>query len=413
MLLWGISIIDFKVCYCWPQKKWATALGVCGFNFFALSLLLSTRCKILEKFFGGLDQIYQLHRKLGVWGGCLILLHPWAEAIKWIPHRMEKFFLFVLPIHGRLSVNLGSYSYWLMVFILGITLLKLLSYDKWKIVHKFMSVVFILACFHVILSEKRVGSEFTHALLYIPMGIGILSILYKQVYLLFFASHPALKVTDINYISDNVVEISLDAIGSPLHYSPGQYGFFSFKSDLFSNESHPFTLVESEDRLKTLIIVKKRGDFTSEIYKNIKLGCLAYFEGPYGRLDYRQGGPSQIWIAGGIGVVLFLSWIKAMSKNPDEKIEVDFYYCVHRSADVIYYAQFLEFSKKQNFRIFLFCTEENNRLDIDKIMNHSGGIRGKEVFMCGPLKLTEYFNKQLQISGVNKKDIHFENFEFF
>jgi hypothetical protein len=34
MVLWGISIIEFKECYCWPQKKWATAFGVCGFYLF-------------------------------------------------------------------------------------------------------------------------------------------------------------------------------------------------------------------------------------------------------------------------------------------------------------------------------------------------------------------------------------------
>lgn len=92
-VIWFLAIFDTEVCFCWPQKKWATSLGVAGFYLFSLSLLLSSRWKKLEDWFGGLDQIYQLHRKLGIFGGCLILIHPWAEALKWYPQRLEKFFI--------------------------------------------------------------------------------------------------------------------------------------------------------------------------------------------------------------------------------------------------------------------------------------------------------------------------------
>jgi predicted ferric reductase len=229
MIFWLMSILDTEVCLCWPQKKWATAFGVAGYYLFALSLLLSSRWKILERALGGLDQIYQLHRKLGIWGGLLILVHPWTEALKWIPERMDKFLFFTLPVHGRVSVNVGSYSYWLMIIILGITLAKLLPYDKWKVMHKFMSLVFILATFHILLSHKRVGSELTHALLFVPMGIGIWSILYKQIFLSYLSKKPVLQVAGVDYVNETVVQNTLIPAGALVAYQPGQYGFFSLQ----------------------------------------------------------------------------------------------------------------------------------------------------------------------------------------
>lgn len=414
LIIWFLATIGTTSCRCWPLKNWATSLGVAGYYLFSFSLLLSTRWNKLEDWFGGLDQIYHLHRKLGIWGFCLIFLHPWAEALKWLPDHIEKFFLFIMPIHGRLSVNLGSYAFWLMVLILGMTFLKLLPYDKWKILHKFMSLVFLLASFHIILSDKRVGSEYAQSILYLPMGIGFLGIFYKQIYIPFIAKHPSFVVTNVKTINDNTVEVILDPTEEPLRFIPGQYGFFTFYGPALSAESHPFTLIGSAEGTSISLLVKARGDYTINFCKHIKKGDRGIFEGPYGRLNYKQAGPLQIWIAGGIGVVPFLAWIRSMKRSFPQGIKIDFYYCIHREADAVFYKEFQEFSKVYpDFHIFLFCSEKGNRLDIHKMIDLSGDITNKKVFLCGPLKLTSDFKAQLQAYGVNNDDIFVEDFEFF
>lgn len=411
--VWFLLTLETPLCFCWPLKRWGTALGVAGYYLFSFSLLLSSRWNKLEHWFGGLDRIYQLHRKLGIWGFCFILAHPWVEALKWLPHHVEKFILFTLPIHGRLSVNFGSFAYWFMLFILGITLLKLLPYDKWKILHKFMTLVFILASLHIVFSDKRVGSIYAQSLLYLPMGVGFIAIFYKQIYLAFLAKPLSLIVSKVTYINDNVVELALTPKKEPIKYIPGQYGFFSFQQSLLSSESHPFTMIESADRTKTSILIKARGDFTKDLYANIRKGDVANFEGPYGQFDQSQGGNSQIWIGAGIGIAPFLAWIRSSGAKTFHDKKIDFYYCVHRKADAVFSDDFREFSKSNSsFRFFLHCSEEGNRLDIAKIVETSGNLIGKQIFMCGPLSLTGSFNKEFQAHGVGKNDIFFENFEF-
>ncbi|WP_373316000.1 ferric reductase-like transmembrane domain-containing protein [Cohnella xylanilytica] len=41
----------------------------------AFALLLATRSRVLERFFGGLDRMYALHRQAGTWIFLLLLLH--------------------------------------------------------------------------------------------------------------------------------------------------------------------------------------------------------------------------------------------------------------------------------------------------------------------------------------------------
>ena len=414
LMMWLLNVFWTPVCHCWPLKIWATSLGVGGYYLFSFSLLLSTRWKKLEDRFGGLDQIYHVHRKLGVWGFCLIFLHPWAEALKWVPDRMEKFIVFTLPVHGRLSVNLGAYAYWLMLLILGITFLKLLPYNKWKVLHKFMSLVFILSSLHIVLSEKRVGSEFGQSILYIPMAIGFLSIFYKQIYVPFFSKRLLFSVADVKYINDTLVEVIIIPKQERIRFIPGQYGFFTFYGTSLSTESHPFTLIESVEGTTLSILVKARGDYTINLYRHIKKEDLGEFEGPYGRLHYAKKGSAQIWIAGGIGVAPFLAWIRGMQRTYVPRMKIDFYYCVHRKVDAVFYEDFNEFGRLYpEFRIFLHCSEEGNRLDISNIIESSGDIRTRQIFMCGPVKLTSSFKAEFQARGVSNDRIFYEDFEFF
>ncbi len=414
LLIWHSQTLGSRDRFFWPPRHWATFIGVAGFYLFSLSLLLSSRWSKLEDWFGGLDLLYQAHRKIGIWGFVLILIHPWAEAIRWLPEHPERLFVFTLPIHGRLSLDLGALAYWLTLIILGFTFLKLLPYHRWKILHKFMSLAFILASLHVVLSQRRVGSEIAQVMLYLPIGVGLLAIFYKQVYLEFFAKKQKFSVVAVNHLNENITEVLITPLESSFRAIPGQYGFFSFKSKSLSLESHPFTLIGPLEGKNLSILVKARGDYTVDFCRNIATGDIAAFEGPHGRLDYTLAGNLQLWIAGGIGVVLFLAWLRNMKREPDCDRTIDFYYCVHRRRDAVFYDEFQEFGRGHpNFRTFLHCTEEGSRLDIEKIKAASKSLSQMQIFMCGPIKLTDHFNRQFQNLGISQQDIFFENFEFF
>jgi predicted ferric reductase len=414
LVIWNLASLEQYEKTCCPLKGAGSSFGIAGYIFFACSLLLASRWRKLEDWIGGLDRVYHLHRTCGVIGFCLILIHPWVEAMKWLPNQVSKFAFMTLPLHGRFSVNLGSLAYWLTIIILGITLLKLLPYDKWKLLHKFMILVFILATFHVLLSRKRFGSEFSQSLILIPILIGFFGILYKTVFSRFFEQTYLFNIKKIRHVNYNVAEITLEPIGKIMCFIPGQYGFFSFTCTALSEEAHPFTFIGSPEDPTITLLVKARGDFTKSLYQYMKEGTAVRCEGPYGRFNFAQGGVSQIWIAGGIGIVPFIAWIRSMEKRDWENLNIDLYYCVHRTNDALFCEEFQHFRRENpRFRWFLHCSEENNRLDIQKAYAASGGLDGKKIFMCGPSKLTRDFAKKFADLGVKNEDIHFEEFEFF
>jgi len=395
-------------------KGLGSFLGLIGYCFFSLSLFLSSRWKKLEDWFGGLDQIYRTHILMGIWGFSFILAHPLILALKWVPNKVDKFLLFLFPLHDRFSVNLGSYSFWLMIVILGITLLKLFPYDKWKISHKFMSLVFILASFHFLTSYKLFGrSELATILLLIPMGLGLSSIIYKQIVYEFLLSYPIYEVVKTKKLNENTVTATLEPKKGNLAFTPGQYAFFSFKKSSLTSESHPFTLLGNASGSNISIIVKVRGDFTKSLYNELKPKDLAYVEGPYGKFNYMKAKSSQIWIAGGIGIAPFLIWSKELCNSKNTTKEVTLFYCVHKKSDAIFLDEFHDISQKlQNFNFSFFCSEESNRLNAIKVQEKVGKLKDSTILMCGPKRMTNDLTKQLIDLGINRKNIIFEDFEF-
>lgn len=384
--------------------------GFFGYFCFSISLLLSSRVKFLERLIGGLDRIYRIHRFVGILGFSFILLHPVIYAAKRLPE-IGRFLLFFLPIHHRFSINLGSFAFLLMVVILVITLLKLLPYDKWKITHKFMSVVFMLATFHFLLMNKLFGSL---SLLFFPMAIGFLSIFYKQLWREYFISYPEYKVKEKKLANYNTLELILEPMRGDdrIHFTPGQYAFFSFQGPGLSRESHPFTLCGSPDGSKITIFVKARGDYTRMLFDKIAPGYKAFLEGSYGRFDFNTWGFRQVWIAGGIGIAPFLNWVHLNNSSFKER-KIDLFYCVHSEKDAFCLDDFLKMEKENpNFRFFLFNSEKKQRISADQILQKTGELQKSGILMCGPKRMTRDLLKQFLNLRIKRKDILFEDFEF-
>lgn len=381
--------------------------GVIGYSLFSVSLLLSSRWKKMEDWFGGLDRIYHLHRQVGIWGFAFLLLHPVILAIR-SPH--HNFFSFFLPVHHRFSVNLGVYAFWIMVILLGITLLKLLPYHLWKWTHKAMSLVFLLASFHFFLSNHLFAPSLElKILLFIPFLVGLASILYKQIFSYFRPSY-LYKVVGVRNVNERTIEVSIEPKGEKIHFVPGQYAFFSFKAKNLSSESHPFTLCKNPNREQNAILVKARGDFTETLLHRVKPGDLVELEGPHGRFDYTKEGTSQIWIAGGVGIAPFVCWAESMRDSKQTRWKIDLYYSVHQESDFIDFGNFEKLGG--SFRFFPISSAKSGRLSAKYIRDISGGLEGKSIFICGPKQMTQELKSQFMQLGVKSNRILFEDFEF-
>jgi predicted ferric reductase len=130
-------------------------------------------------------------------------------------------------------------------------------------------------------------------------------------------------------------------------------------------------------------LLARSGDYTRDLYDKLETGTPAKVAGPFGGFDYRQGGHDQIWIAGGIGVTPFLSWIRSLDGSFDRS--VDFFYSVGRESDALYREEIDAVSARHPaLRARTLDTERDGFLTAEKAMNGSPAGADVWVYMCGP-----------------------------
>src|SRR5262249_44822139 len=139
----------------------------------------------------------------------------------------------------------------------------------------------------------------------------------------------------VKHPNNSSTEVTLRARKEPIKkHRSGQFLFVRFPSEKDLNESHPFTIssAPAEDVLR--LTIKASGNFTRDLFTKLKEGADAIIEGAYGMFNYKTGGPKQIWIAGGIGLTPFLSFVRDM--DGDLGHHVDLYYTVRHPEEAIF-----------------------------------------------------------------------------
>jgi predicted ferric reductase len=373
----------------------------------ACSLFLSTRPKWAERYFGGLDKMYMTHRHTGTAAFLLIFAHVLTVPITTTGWRLGNY-LAVIAFTGIISIVLIT----LAPRIPFLNRLTGSDYEDWKKLKRFIGIFFILAFFHS-LTVDALDARTAITWVMVFFIIGTVSYLYTEVFGGIFKKFLPYKVEAVKHPNNSSTEVTLHAKkqAMPKHRS-GQFLFVRFPRDKDLNESHPFTIssAPSEDDLR--LTIKASGDFTRELFAQLKAGADAILEGPYGMFNYKTGGPRQIWIAGGIGLTPFLSFLRDMDGSLAH--DVDLYYTVRHPEEAIFLEE-IEAADQKNprLKVYIRYSAKDGSLKIEDIVKNAGGdVRSHHVYMCGPLPMTMAFEKKFLELGVPKDNLHYEEFNF-
>ncbi|MEK6927259.1 MAG: ferric reductase-like transmembrane domain-containing protein [Nanoarchaeota archaeon] len=381
--------------------------GLVGMTMFALTFILTMRLKIVEEYFNGLDKVYQFHHLLGILSFVLILFHPLLLVIKFIPSNIQQAALYLLP-SSSWPINFGIIALLAMILLIVLTIFAKITYKKWRISHKFMGLVFLIACFHVFLVTTDI--TFYPLLKYYMILIsvmGALSYLYGSFVRHELKSPFKYKLESIKSLSNNILLLKFSPLGKKINFKPGQFIFIKFLDSRVENESHPFTIASGPDNEKLTFAIKSLGDFTNQL-KSLSSGAIVEIEGPYGKFGQNaKPTQEQVWIAGGIGITPFLSIAQSIKFNS----KVDLYYCTRNKEDAIFLPILNEIANKSNnnLKIIPYHTEEKPRLSAE-IIEKISGLANKSFLLCGPTNMMLSLESQLKKKGVKSEDIHFEDF---
>ncbi len=412
VFLWALTFPQTTIKHnAYPIIVYGSQLfAVIGFSLFAFSFMLSTRIKVIEKYFGGLDKLYRIHHTVGKLALFALLAHPVVLAVRWLPDNIEKTFWYLLPVHRKMEINLGSWALIGLCTLLLFTLVIKLPYDKWKITHKFMGLFFILGIVHVFgvagfFEEKPLLSIY----FLIISILGVAAFMYKAIFHKWAVKKHPFTVVKIDKLDERTMEITLRNHSVNFDYISGQFCFFQFVNKGISMESHPFTICGSSNEGEINILVKSLGDYTNNLYKKLTLDTAALVEGPYGCFDYKLGKKKQIWIGGGVGIAPFISWCRDLEKNPMLGLDVDLYYCVNSEAEGFHLHEFQKLEKAMtNFRVNFSCSDKGGFIKGSDIKDR----KNSTIFICGPKEMRSALLKDFKTLKVPKENIIFEDFDF-
>ena len=374
----------------------------------ACSLFLSTRPKWAEKYFGGLDKMYMTHRHTGTAAFLLIFAHVLTVPITTTGWALGNY-LAVIAFAGIVTIVLIT----LAPRIPFLNRLTGGDYEDWKRLKRYIGIFFILAFIHSLTVPSALDARIAITWVMIFFIIGTVSYLYTEIFGGIFKKFLPYNVEAVKHPNNSSTEVTLRAKkqAMPKHRS-GQFLFVRFPGDKDLNESHPFTIssAPSEDVLR--LTIKASGNFTRDLFSNLKEGTHAIIEGPYGMFDYKPGGPRQIWIAGGIGLTPFLSFLRDMDGNLAH--DVDFYYTCRHPEESIFLEE-IEAADQKNprLKVYVRFSAKDGSLKFEDIVKNAGGhVKGYHIYLCGPLPMIQAFEKKFLDLGVPKDSLHYEEFNF-
>jgi predicted ferric reductase len=339
--------------------------------------------------------------QVGVWG--LLALAVWAIAPRW--HTM-------LPWAGpylaraadRLSERPGvAYGLAALRWVFG-------GYERWRAVHRLTGLLLASAFVHGLLDGTMFGSPVLHWTYVIAGGVGLTFYVYRELVARHLTALHDYQVATATTVGTGLTEIALLPLGRPLAFKPGQFAMLFLETGA-GWRRHPFTISSAPHERLLRFTIKALGDDTSRMQTLVRPGMPAVVGGPHGRFDRARGTDRQVWIAGGIGITPFLSWLRALDEQAAAG-RVDLFYSFQGPAPFV--DEITAIARAHpGIRVHLHDSAQHGYLTAETIVGTGlGNPRRLSIFLCGPAAMVDSLVRRFRLDGVLSRNIHREHFDW-
>jgi predicted ferric reductase len=392
----------------------------------SIGLVLISTLPWCESMFDGIDRAAIWHRRVAITAMIVLVPHIVLSAN---PHRSN-----LGPLLGVIgAVGLLILAIWAILprwrsVIPGVLQGPVLAvrrlpglrhlrramggYELWRSVHR-LTGLFVAAGFaHGLLD----GTPFPHAQVlrwtFVAIGgTGLAFYIYRELLARHFVPLYDYQVAHVLQPGAGITEIGLAPLGRPATFSPGQFAMLYLEA-IDGWHRHPFSIISAPgDRLLSFAI-KAVGDDTSQLPGAVQPGMPAVIRGPFGRFTHYKGTRRQLWIAGGIGVTPFLSWLRALDAQPPRG-PVDLFY-TSAGPDMPYTDQVKAMAAGCDLiRVHVIDSRDGHLTTEQVLASTHGEERGAlSVFMCGPADMTRKFQAEFRKAGIPRRHICRESFDW-
>jgi len=315
--------------------------GILAVTFACLGAVLALRSRLPERSFGGLDKLYRAHRAFGITALTFAIMH-WAviQAPGWFgahgghgraprhggPATSSALERWLQSQHG-LAGTLGNWGFYALAVLAAVALITRIPYRLFYLSHRLMAVIVLMLAYHALV-------EFSFTQWVSPLGVILAILLVAGVAAALVSLSDRIgvrrtgrgRVTNFTYYPDlKVLQAEVEVTNGWPGHKPGQ---FAFVHGGRWEGQHPFTIASAwhPDDRKVVFVAKELGDFTSTLKDRARVGAPVEIEGPYGAFTFEDDCPTQIWIAGGVGITPFIAMMRQRQREHANGHDVHLFY---------------------------------------------------------------------------------------
>ncbi|WP_022962858.1 ferredoxin reductase family protein [Halopseudomonas pelagia] len=406
------------------RKVFVQYSGLLAVCMMAAALVLALRLRLLERWLGGLDKVYRLHKWLGIAALVLATLHWWwAQGTKWMvgwgwlerPARKgagQEFVGLEAWFRGQrgLAETLGEWAFYIVAVLIILALVKTFPYHLFRKTHKLLALVFLPLAWH-----SFILMEFSYRLE--PVGwLTLAAVLAGSVAaVLLLLGWPAKarrvpgEMVSVHHYPGLHVFECLVRVGEGWRgHQPGQFAFVTTDP---REGPHPYTIASGWDPATRCMkfVVKELGDHTRRASAKVCNGMPVTVEGPYGGFDFEDDCRTQIWVGAGIGITPFIARMNYLATHPDNRRV----YLFHTTADVNEEAldKLRADAGAAEVDLIIRCSRTEGRLTAQDIRDAVPDWQQASLWCCGPVALAKALFAQFRKWGVPGRRLHREFFD--
>jgi predicted ferric reductase len=379
---------------------------------FSSSLVLATLLGVIERAFGGLDRVAVWHRRAAVAGLALLVGH--LALVSSSPDPDETSFG-----HGLGDVALLGLLF-LCVWALAPRLvaarwpgpvrrLARTTYERWLTAHRLTGIFVAVAVAHAAIVAPSLRASTVLLVVFVVVGAtGVAAYLYRELFARYVVPIHDYTVAGVRRAAPDVLTVDLEPTGPPLAFAPGQFVVVMFGGD-DAWHRHPFSVSSAPEDADLELTIKAGGDYTTELRNRLRPGVPARIAGPFGGFDYRRGGDRQVWIAGGIGVTPFLSWMRSLDGTFERA--VDFFYSFEGTNEAVHRDEIeAAAAAHPSLRVHFVDTAVDGRLSAKRVLEVVPTDPAPWIYMSGPPGMTNALAHGFRHAGVPAGHIRWEDF---
>ena len=373
--------------------------GVLAMGCMSIAMILSLRPRWPERWFGGLDKMYRLHKWLGI-GALVVSISHWffVNGVKWAvgwgfltkPERGPR-----APIENPLEAFfrqlrnpaefVGEWTFYAVALLIAVALIKIIPYRQFLRLHRVLPVAYLVLVFHSV-----VLAEFYYWLTPLGMVLAIMMAAGTYAAIISLMGRIGAERCVQGTIADLHSFPGVKVLRTTIDMGPGwpghKAGQFAFATSNPKEGAHPYTIASSwdADAPQITFFTKALGDHTSRLEQTLKSGLPITIEGPYGCFTFDDDQPVQIWIGAGVGITPFIAKMQHLAK--DGAAATKTIHLFHSTAEVDDAAlqNLDEEARAANIQLHVLISARDGYLTGDRIRQAVPEWPEASFWFCGP-----------------------------